>query len=45
MLAGFLGILVLEVPSVDLIALALLTTELVAYDMATSSGKKNKNKP
>ena len=38
--AGFLGILVMGVPSPDLIVVVLLTVGLVAYDMATSSGKK-----
>lgn len=40
-LLGFLGILVVEVPSPDLIAVALLTVALVAYDMLTSSGRRD----
>ncbi|MCL3883920.1 hypothetical protein [Marivita sp. GX14005] len=39
-LAGFVGILVIKVPSPDLIAVALLTLGLAAYDLATSSGRK-----
>lgn len=38
-LAVFIGILVWEVPEIDLILVAALTVVLVAYDMATSSGK------
>lgn len=36
-LAGFLLILVIEVPSLDLILVAVLTTALVVYDFWTSS--------
>lgn len=39
---GFVGILIMEVPSPDLIAVALLTTVLVAYDFLTSSGGKSR---
>ena len=39
-LCVFLGILVYEVPSPDLIAVALLVVALVAYDMVTSSGRR-----
>lgn len=38
-LAGFLGILAVEVPSLDLIAVILITIALVAYDFVTSSGR------
>ncbi len=41
--AGFLGILIIGVPSPDLIVIVLLTVGLVAYDMLTSSGKKPDN--
>ena len=40
--AIFVGILALEVPSPDLVAVVLLTTALVAYDFLTSSGNKPK---
>ncbi len=39
--AGFIGILIRGVPSPDLIAIALLTTGLVVYDLITSSGNKD----
>lgn len=42
-LGGFLGILIVGVPSPDLIVIVLLTVGLVAYDMLTSSGKKPDN--
>jgi len=35
---GFVAILVIEVPSVDLIIVALIATGLVAYDFLTSAG-------
>ncbi|WP_201455759.1 hypothetical protein [Tropicimonas marinistellae] len=38
-LAGFVLILIIEVPSPDLIAVSVLTIGLVAYDFLTSSGK------
>ncbi|WP_323007119.1 hypothetical protein [Pseudorhodobacter sp.] len=38
--AGFIGILIRAVPSLDLIAIAVLTTALVVYDLVTSSGPK-----
>ncbi|MCB1312678.1 MAG: hypothetical protein KDK29_12740 [Sedimentitalea sp.] len=38
-LAGFVLVLILEVPSPDLIAVSVLTIALVAYDFITSSGK------
>ncbi|SFB72797.1 hypothetical protein [Tropicimonas isoalkanivorans] len=37
-LAGFIGILVVKIPSPDLILVALLTVGLVAYDFLTSTG-------
>ena len=37
---AFVGILVFEVPEPDLIAVALLTVGLLAYDMISSSGRK-----
>ena len=40
-LLGFLGILVFEVPSPDLIAVAVLTVALVAYDLLSSSGRRD----
>jgi hypothetical protein len=40
-LLGFLGILVVEVPYPDLIAVAVLVLVLVAYDMITSSGRRD----
>jgi hypothetical protein len=40
---GFLGVLVMGVPSPDLIVIVLLTAGLVAWDMITSSGKKPDN--
>jgi hypothetical protein len=42
--AGFLAILVIGVPSPDLIVIVLLTVALVAWDMLTSSGKKTDGK-
>lgn len=39
-LAGFVLILVLEVPSPDLIAVVGLTLALVGYDFLTSSGNR-----
>jgi hypothetical protein len=39
-LAGFVLVLVLEVPSPDLIVVSVLTVALVAYDLLTSSGKR-----
>ncbi len=39
-LAAFIGILIVEVPSPDLIAVAILTLALVAYDVVTSAGRK-----
>ena len=38
-LAGFLGILVLAVPSPDLVAVVALTAVLVAYDLYSSAGR------
>ncbi len=38
-LAGFLVILAVEVPSLDLILVIALTLGLVAYDFITSTGK------
>ncbi|WP_169961450.1 hypothetical protein [Oceaniglobus indicus] len=35
--AGFVGVLIYAVPSPDLIAVALLTLGLVAWDLITSS--------
>ena len=40
-LLGFVGILVFEVPEPDLIAVALLTMGLVAFDMIRSSGRRD----
>jgi uncharacterized protein YqgC (DUF456 family) len=40
-LLGFIGILVIEVPSPDLIAVAVLVLALVAYDFVTSSGRRD----
>ena len=39
--AGFVAILGLEVPSIDLIIVIAFTTALVAYDLITSSGDKS----
>ncbi len=39
-LAGFLGILVWFVPSLDLIAVISLTVALMGYDMLSSAWKK-----
>lgn len=39
-IGGFIGILVIEVPEPDLMAVALLTIALVAYDFATSARDK-----
>lgn len=39
--AGFVGILVVAVPSPDLIAVAVLTLALVIWDLVTSSGRKD----
>lgn len=39
-LLGFLLVLVIEVPSLDLMMVALLTIGLVAYDFATSAGDR-----
>jgi hypothetical protein len=41
--AAFLGILIMGVPSPDLIVIVLLTAGLVAWDMLTSSGRKPDN--
>ncbi len=38
-LAGFVLVLVLKVPSPDLIAVSALTVVLVGYDFLTSNGK------
>lgn len=38
---GFVAVLIIYVPSLDLIAVVSLTVCLVAYDFVTSSGKKN----
>lgn len=38
---GFLLVLVIEVPSYDLIAVAIFSAALVAYDFWTSSGNSN----
>ncbi len=38
-LAAFVLVLVIEVPSLDLIVVATLTIAMVAYDFVTSSGK------
>ena len=40
-LAGFVGILVFEVPEPDLMVVAGLTMALVAYDLVKSSGRKD----
>jgi len=37
---GFIGILVIEVPEPDLMAVALLTFVLIAYDFITSARDK-----
>lgn len=37
--AGFLAILVIEVPSIDLVLVIALTAALAGYDFLTSSGK------
>ncbi|MBE9640152.1 hypothetical protein [Salipiger mangrovisoli] len=37
-LAGFVLVLIVKVPSPDLIAVSVLTIGLVAYDFLTSSG-------
>ncbi|CTQ33089.1 hypothetical protein [Jannaschia rubra] len=39
--AGFVGILVVAVPSPDLIAVSVLTVGLAFYDLLTSSGRRN----
>lgn len=41
-LAGFLGILVVEVPSPDLIAVVVLTAVLAGIDLFKSSGNGGK---
>lgn len=41
LLAGFLGILIAYVPSIDLIAVVVLTIGLVGYDFFSSTSKKN----
>lgn len=38
--AGFVGILVVNVPHPDLIAVVALTTALVIYDLLTSANRK-----
>ncbi len=40
-LTVFLGILAVKVPSLDLVAVIVLTVILVAYDFLTSSGKNS----
>ena len=39
---GFVAILAMGVPEPDLISIILLTIVLVAYDFATSSGRKDR---
>jgi hypothetical protein len=39
--AGFVGILIIAVPSPDLIGVALLTVALVIWDLVTSSNRKD----
>ncbi len=40
-MAAFLLVLAVEVPSPDLVVVILITLAFVAYDFATSSGKRD----